>query len=176
MAVFGAPVAHENDPERAVRCGHEMISYIERFNSLGVVRTPSPLQLRVGIHSGTVIAGPVGTEGGAGYSVMGDAVNIAAGLAELAPATSVFISADVYKLVSNLVEVGEQRQVQIRGKSQAINVFSLRSLKAGVEPGRRIIGTGAFVGRQRELVLLDGAVHRPGDQAAGAAHRRPGPP
>jgi len=160
MAVFGAPVAHENDPERAVRCGHEMISYIERFNSLGVVRTPSPLQLRVGIHSGTVIAGPVGTEGGAGYSVMGDAVNIAAGLAELAPATSVFISADVYKLVSNLVEVGEQRQVQIRGKSQAITVFMLRSLKAGVEPGRRIIGTGAFVGRQRELALLDGAVHR----------------
>ena len=60
MAIFGAPLAHENDPERAVRCSLEMMSYIERFNTLSPVQLPVPLSLHIGLHSGMVIAGKIG--------------------------------------------------------------------------------------------------------------------
>jgi class 3 adenylate cyclase/predicted Ser/Thr protein kinase len=158
MAVFGAPVAHENDPERAVRCAHEMMAYINRYNALEITHPSSKLALRIGIHSGVVIAGSVGTEKGAGYSVVGDAINITAGIAEMAEPGHILLSADVQKLVAVLTDVGEQRPIPIRGKMQAINAFEMRSLKAGVEPGRRAAGAGVFVGRAWEMKLFEESI------------------
>ena len=74
MAVFGAPVAHEDDPERAVRAGLAMQAAMEEINTDIEAATGSRFSLRVGINSGEVLAGQVGD----GYTVMGDAVNVAA--------------------------------------------------------------------------------------------------
>jgi class 3 adenylate cyclase/predicted Ser/Thr protein kinase len=160
MAIFGAPVAHENDPERAVRCALEMGLYIERFNSIGAVQLPGPLGLRIGIHSGMVIAGSVGPEKETGYSVIGDAVNLAAGIVELAPVGSIYLSGDVYKLVGEIVQVDEPKSSVIKGKTQPIEIYALRGLKAGAEPGRRIMGGGAFVGRKQELDTIEASLDK----------------
>ena len=158
MAIFGAPIAHENDPERAVLCAQEMISYLKRFNSLGVTQIPTELQLKIGIHTGTVIAGNVEGEKDTGYSVVGDAINVAAAVVELAPPGSAYLSADAYKLVSHLIEVEPKRSVPIKGKKREIIVYPFRSIKAGVEPGRRAIGVGAFIGRDKEIQLFEHSI------------------
>lgn len=160
MAVFGAPAAHENDPERAVRCAQEMMSYMKRINALGVSQASTKLQLKIGIHSGVVVAGNVGTEKGAGYSVVGDVINITAGITDLVQPGEVHLSADTLKLVSEIVEVGEARSIPLKGKIQEIIVYELRSLKAGIEPGRRAIGGGAFVGRAEEIRLFEESLER----------------
>jgi len=135
-----------------------MSSYMERFNSIGALQLPAPLGLRIGIHSGMVIAGSVGPEKEAGYSVIGDTVNLAAGIVELAPVGGVYLSSDVYKLVGDIVQVENARSSTIKGKTQPIDVYPLKGLKAGVEPGRRAIGGGMFVGRKRELDTIEASL------------------
>ena len=79
MAVFGAPVAHEDDPERAVRAGLAMQAAMDEINEEIAAPVGVGFELRVGINSGEVLAGQVGDE----YTVMGDAVNVAARLLSL---------------------------------------------------------------------------------------------
>jgi class 3 adenylate cyclase len=82
MAIFGAPLAHENDPERAVRCALDMVADIAHFNERRGTDLPAPLGLHIGLHSGMVIAGNVGSDLRMNYSVVGDTVNLAASLVE----------------------------------------------------------------------------------------------
>ena len=79
MAVFGAPTAHENDPERAIRCALDMHSAMAAFSAPPDVH----LALHIGINTGRVLAGSVGTPGRHDYSVIGDAVNVASRLEDL---------------------------------------------------------------------------------------------
>src|SRR4051812_43077820 len=76
MAVFGAPLAHEDDPERAVRAGLAMQETMERMNEKYAPQSEVNFMLRVGINSGEVLAGRMGD----GYTVIGDTVNVAARL------------------------------------------------------------------------------------------------
>ena len=79
MALFGAPVAHENDPERALRAALEMMEALEAFN----VERSTDLGVHFGVNTGLVIAGGIGTRERQEYSVMGDAVNLASRLEEV---------------------------------------------------------------------------------------------
>src|SRR5438477_11277334 len=78
LAFFGAPVAHEDDPERAVRCGLEMVRSIDDLGTKHRAQTGADLRVRVGINTGPVVVGVVGTEKAHEYTAMGDAANIAA--------------------------------------------------------------------------------------------------
>ena len=160
MAVFGAPVAHENDAERAVRSAQEMMTYVERMSAMGILQRSTSLRLKIGVHSGIVVAGSVGAEKGTGYSVVGDTVNIAAGITDITDAGRICLSGDTLKLVADLVETDEPHSVAIRGRAQEVKVHGLRSLKAGREPGRRTAGVGAFVGRLQEVHLFEESLDR----------------
>ncbi len=89
MAIFGAPVTHEDDPDRAVEAALEMLEVVRRRSE----RTPTPLQLRIGVNSGLVVSGGVGDGTQAG--VMGDAVNTAARLQQAAGPGEVLVAAAV---------------------------------------------------------------------------------
>src|SRR5438552_4244251 len=78
LVFFGAPVAHEDDPERAVRCGLDMVREIAGLGADDHARHGVPLQVRVGINTGPVVVGMVGSDIAREYTAMGDAVNIAA--------------------------------------------------------------------------------------------------
>jgi class 3 adenylate cyclase len=154
MAIFGAPLAHENDPERAVRCSLEMMSYIRRFNTLSPVQLPVPLNLHIGLHSGMVIAGNVGSDLRMSYSVLGDTVNLAARLVSLAPSGEVYISEDAYKLVSGIIQADGPHATAIKGKAESVNIYKLLSLKGGAEAGIKASRTKEFIGREKELETI----------------------
>ena len=157
MAIFGAPLAHENDPERAVRCALDMLADIERFNIDRRSSSPIKLGLHVGLHSGLVIAGNVGSDLRMNYSVIGDTVNLASRLVEVAPNGEVYVTADTHKLVSNVAVAAGPFRMTVKGKAAPVAVYKLRGLKskAGAKPA---IGRDQFVGREKEIGIFTSAV------------------
>src|SRR5215217_4306002 len=133
MAVFGAPVAHEDDPERAVRCD---------------------LAIRVGITTGEALVrlGPdQQTEG-----VVGDVVNTASRLEGVAPAGGVVVGEATFRATRRLFHYQELEPVQVKGKADPVPVWRLEGARSrtGIEAVRR--ASTPFVGRQAELGLLKG--------------------
>jgi len=160
MAIFGAPLAHENDPERAVRCALEMMEDIEQFNMQTAINLPSPLGLHVGLHSGWVIAGNVGSDLRMNYSVIGDTVNLAARLVELAPRGEIYLSAETFKLVTNLSIAEGPFPTSLKGKAERVDVYKLRGLKGEDDKKKEVMGKDEFVGRTKELEMAQQAFNR----------------
>ena len=144
VAVFGAPIAHENDPERAVETALAMLDVVRRHSET----TPTPLELRIGINSGLVVAGAVGD--GTQTGVMGDAVNVAARLQQGAGEGEVLLSSPTWRRVRDSFEVEPAGALEVKGRGQPVETYRL--VGRG-EPGtrRRV----AFVGRREELALLN---------------------
>src|SRR4030095_1001000 len=92
MAVFGAPIALEDDAERALRAALAMRERLEAFNKRSIEKLKEPLDLHIGINSGTVIAGNVGTSVQMSYSIIGDTVNVASRLENGAHRGQIFVT------------------------------------------------------------------------------------
>jgi class 3 adenylate cyclase/tetratricopeptide (TPR) repeat protein len=155
MAVFGAPVAHEDDPERAVRCALRMLAAIEQLNQ----DHPSlDLAVRIGITSGEALVrlGPGRqTEG-----VVGDVVNTASRLQGVAPAGGVVVGETTFRATSRAFDYRELGPVRVKGKADPVPVWRLEGARSrtGIEAVRR--SAAPFVGRQAELELLEGLFER----------------
>jgi len=104
LAFFGAPVAHEDDPIRAVRCGLDMARAVDELSAELNAKEPIDLKVRVGINTGPVVVGMVGTESANEYTAMGDAVNVAARMQALARPGTVLVSAATHRFIAALVE------------------------------------------------------------------------
>jgi class 3 adenylate cyclase len=158
MAIFGAPLAHENDPERAIRCALDMLADIERFNTNSPIKLPLPLGLHVGLHSGLVIAGNVGSDLRMNYSVIGDTVNLASRLVELAPKGEIYLTAETYKLVSAVAIATGPVPMTLKGKAVPVDVYKLRGLKVQGDTKAAVLGRDEFVGREKEVQLLSKSI------------------
>ncbi len=158
MAIFGAPLAHENDPERAVRCALDMVAEITRFNTRRGADLSGPLGLHVGVHSGMVIAGNVGSDLRMNYSVIGDTVNLASRLVEISPRGEIFLSSETHKLVADVVVADGPFTMTLRGKSGMVDIYKLRALKSESDRKPTVMGRDQFVGRSRELDTIDHAL------------------
>src|SRR5919198_869509 len=144
VAVFGAPVTHEDDPLRAVETGFAMLEVVHR-RSKGA---PAPLALRIGVNSGLVVAGAVGD--GSQTGVMGDAVNVAARLQQTAEPGEVLLAASTWRRVRDRFEAEPVGALEVKGKAQPVEAHRL--------VGRRETGLregSPFVGRGEELALLE---------------------
>ena len=127
MGIFGAPVSHEDDPERAVRCAMALRELVSEF--LAEQDAPSeedgPLLpssiMRIGINTGQVSLGPVGSD--FGQTVIGDAVNVASRLRETTQESGIYISRDTYRLIQNLFRVETLGEVSIKGRQTPIRVY-----------------------------------------------------
>jgi class 3 adenylate cyclase len=151
MALFGAPRAHENDPERALRAALEMMKRLDDFNH----KNKTELGLHFGINTGTVIAGGIGSQQQQQYSVMGDAVNLASRLEDASDRGQIFVGPDTYRLTSPLFNFEELPPVRVKGKSEPIPVYSLLSAKAQPGKVRGLAGIESpMVGRDSELAAL----------------------
>ncbi len=142
MAVFGVPVAHEDDALRAVRAAWEMRAAVP---ALG-------LRARIGVNTGEVVAG----EGDA--LVTGDAVNVAARLEQAAEVGDVLIGASTQRLVRDAVTVAPV-EVRAKGKPEPVAAFRLEDVDPHAASISRRLGT-PLVGRQPELEQLRGAFDR----------------
>ena len=160
MAIFGAPLTHENDPERAVRCSIEMMEYMERFNQLSPVALPEPLGLHISMNTGMVVAGNVGSDLRMNYSIIGDTVNLASRLKHFAERGEIVVSQETYRIVSSLITTEEPRSVGIKGKSEPVKLYKILSLKGGIEPGTRVTQKSSIIGREQEISQLRAAIQK----------------
>ncbi len=152
MALFGAPAAHENDPERALRAALDMMAALEAFNAEHAALIPKPLKLHFGINTGLVIAGGIGTRQRQDYSVMGDTVNLAARLEDLSEAGEILVGEDTYRLTAPLFHFETRPPVRVKGKEKPVQVYRVERAKAGGGQVRGIEGLySPMVGRQAEF-------------------------
>lgn len=156
LAFFGAPVAHEDDPERAVRCGLDMARTIDELGAAQRAKGASDLRVRVGINTGPVVVGMIGTETANEYTAMGDAVNVAARMQAAARAGSVLVTAATYRFISPLVEAVDVGLLELKGKTDAVQAYEITGLKAGgTRTARGIVGVRApMIGRDAQLARL----------------------
>ena len=146
MALFGAPVAHGNDPERAVRAAadiHAAMDSLSRDLELA-------LEVHIGIASGHVVASGLGSGRHREYTVLGDSVNLAARLVEMAGPGETLIADAVYRALAPLVEAESVGAAEIKGLDAPVKVWRpklVRSDRSAATP---------FVGRRAELRQLRG--------------------
>jgi class 3 adenylate cyclase/tetratricopeptide (TPR) repeat protein len=153
FASFGAPQAHEDDAERAVRAALAMQERMSELRSLPAEVGLDNLQLRqqIGISFGYVFAGFVGTNWRRDYTVMGDDVNLSARLMAKAEPGSVIVSSDVRRKVQALFELTSRGKVPLKGKSQPVPISSVEGIRPVPEPLRGVKGMRSpLVGRQAE--------------------------
>ena len=156
IALFGAPVAHEDDADRAVRAALRMQETLTRLVAEGTGAGEDPVvdvQMRIGINTGEVL---VGTVAGSDYTAMGDVVNTASRLQALAPPGSVLIGEATEALCSAAIAREPFGVTQIRGRQQAEQPWVVAgATAAGSRPVRCDI---PFVGRLDELALLESTI------------------
>ena len=158
LAFFGAPVAHEDDPERAVRCGLDMVREIDELGLGQQALTGVALQVRVGVNTGPVVVGVVGTEKASEYTAMGDTVNVAARMQGAARPGSVLVTSATFGFVSPLVEAVDVGQLELKGKTDAVHAYEVTGLKADPARTRGIAGVRSpMVGRDQQLARLEEA-------------------
>ena len=153
VVYFGYPEAREDAAERAVRAGLAILETMEALNARFAVEHEVRLQVRVGIHSGTVV---VAKGGGKEADMFGDAPNIASRVQSAAEADTVVITADVHRIVSGLFTVEDRGAHRLKGIDQPVQLY--RVLSAGLASGRGRGFTASaatpFVGRQAEMNWL----------------------
>ena len=126
MALFGAPVAHPDDPVRAVRTAMEMLDVLEKdFNSVRREEGKAELQIGIGVNTGEVVAGYLGSSKALEYTVIGDTVNTGARLCSVAKAGQCLISRHTYDRVKDYFEVVELPPQQVKGKARALKVYNV---------------------------------------------------
>jgi predicted ATPase/class 3 adenylate cyclase len=162
MAVFGLPRVHEDDALRAVRAAFEMKQALEKVNERLQAGWGVRLENRTGVNTGEVVAGDVS----AGQRlVTGDTVNTAARLEQAAPALEILIGASTYRLVRDAVEVDPVEPLELKGKSERVAAYLLRSVTQRDGVARRL--DAPMVGRTRELgILLEALFDAQRDQRA----------
>jgi class 3 adenylate cyclase/tetratricopeptide (TPR) repeat protein len=148
MAVFGAPVTHEDDAERAVRAALAMRDSIAQETGSGL-----PLQLHIGVNTGLVMAGVMGSGDRREYAVMGDVTNTAARLQSAAPPGTILVGEATYLATAHAIDYEPVDPVEAKGKQERVPAW--RALATRGKPAERPTSGGPLVGRQAELELLE---------------------
>jgi predicted ATPase/class 3 adenylate cyclase len=157
MAVFGAPHAHEDDPLRALRAAHELMRRVEALGLQWAARLGRAVTLHIGVHTGPVVAGSLGSGAGAGYAVTGDTVNCASRLLSAAAPGTVLVSAATQAIVRDRCVFDAASSIEVRGRSEPLRVHRLIDLTEEAVPARGLEGLGLrapLVGRDDALAAL----------------------
>ncbi|MBM3270341.1 MAG: tetratricopeptide repeat protein [Candidatus Sericytochromatia bacterium] len=153
MALFGAPVAHEDDPERAVRAAWDMQVAAKKHADELFERTGIMLKVRIGLNTGLVVAGAVGGSQRADYTVVGDTVNLAQRMEANARPGKVLVTAETFALTREAFNFVALDPVQVKGKAEPVAVYELAGLKARTARMHEVEEM-AVLGRDAELGKL----------------------
>jgi adenylate cyclase len=131
MAVFGAPVPKPGDAVNAVRAAVRMRQALQNLNRRLEARGVPTLRTGIGIHTGVVVAGNIGSEKRMEYTVIGDAVNLASRLESNTKelGVNVLISEDTYELTKHVVEARAVREITVKGRRQPVMTYEVLGLK-----------------------------------------------
>jgi adenylate cyclase len=128
MAFWGAPAVQEDDAVHSVMCALEQMSVLSQFNRKRMELGQPPLAVGMGIHSGPLVAGYVGSSKALSYTVIGDTANVSARLCGIASAGQVLISEATLALIENRFEYEELPPAVVKGKEKALRIFNVLGL------------------------------------------------
>jgi adenylate cyclase len=126
MALWGAPIAHEDDADRAMQCAIDQLNALEKMNEKWKEQGRQPVGIGIGINFGEVFAGNIGSNRRLEYTVIGDAVNTASRLCSAAGPNQILISESFYKSLKKPPKVEALEPIQVKGKSKAVAVYRVK--------------------------------------------------
>jgi len=161
MALFGAPIALEDAPQRAIRSAYAIHREMTRFNDqMKQKKANMPqIKMRIGIHTGSVVVGTLGNDLRVEFKAVGDTVNLASRMEGLAEPGSTYVTDETFKLTEGLFRFEALGDYEVKGKEGKVTAYrviapSTSRTRFDVSAER---GLTRFVGRERELeLLLDG--------------------
>jgi adenylate cyclase len=125
MALWGALVSHPDDAVRSVQCALEMGEVLGKFNRRRLERDRKPLAVGIGIHTGPVVAGYIGSSKALSYTVIGDVANTSSRLCSIALAGQIVISESTLAKIGTKFDIEELQAARVKGKEKPIRVYNV---------------------------------------------------
>ncbi len=161
MALFGAPIALEEAPQRALWAAHAIHREIAAFNAKQ--KGLGPIRMRIGVHTGPVVVGALGSDLRVEFKAVGDTVNLASRMEQLATPGTTCVTREVYQLAQGMFTFENLGPKLIKGRAKSIPVYRMRSGRKAVyrpRPGSERMIFSAMVGREQQLLQLDEQVRK----------------
>jgi adenylate cyclase len=133
MAVYGVPMAKEDDTYRAVRTAMDIRESVEKLNKIRERAKQITVGIGIGVNTGEVVSGNMGSPQKMDYTVIGDNVNLASRLEANAPAGKIYVSESTYNETKDRIEYVELEAIKVKGKKEPVRVFDPISVKPGVD-------------------------------------------
>jgi len=165
MALFGAPLAHEDHAVRACYAALRMQESVKRYAEVAFHLHGVPIEIRVGLNSGDVVVRTIGSDLHMDYTAVGQTTHLAARMEQMAKPGTILLSPDTLSLAEGFVQVTARGPAPVKGLAAPIEIFEL----TGASPVRSRLHAAAargltrFVGRDAEIVRLHEALARAGD-------------
>jgi class 3 adenylate cyclase len=156
LVYFGYPHAHEDDAQRTVRAGLGILEAVEAHNSSLALAKGLTLAVRLGIHTGLVVVGEMGSQGRQEQLALGEVPNVCARIQGLAEPNTVAISAATYRLVQGYFECQDLGAQTLRGVAESVHVYRVLS-ESGAKGRLDVVvtrGLTPLVGRESEVAML----------------------
>jgi len=128
MALFGAPEVMANDTEAALRCAIDMQTAMGEVNRVNEALGMAPLFMGIGINTGEVIVGPLGSHFHSEYTVIGDEVNLTSRVEAHSLRGQILLSEKAYELTRDAIEIGQINEVHVKGKKNLVRMFELKAI------------------------------------------------
>jgi len=145
MAMWGAPVVHRDDPIRSVYCALEMGSVLGDFNRTRLEREQAPLAVGIGIHTGPLVAGYIGSSKALSYTVIGDVANTSARLCSVALAGQIVVSESTLERLGSRFETEELPPAKVKGKEKPLRLFNVIRSNPTYQVGANIVSEATVV-------------------------------
>jgi predicted ATPase/class 3 adenylate cyclase len=159
LAFFGAPIAHEDDPQRAVLASLEILEGIGSYREQIKRDWGMDVNIRIGINTGLVVVGEVGSDLRMEYTAMGDAINVAARMEQTAVPGTIQLTEDTHRLIAPIFDFEDLGEIDVKGKQEPVQTYRVLGIKT--QPGqiRGIEGLDApLIGRDAEMHTLNGVI------------------
>jgi class 3 adenylate cyclase len=162
MALFGAPVAHEDAPQRAVLAALGIRDALAHFNEQLQRERGVALPARIGLNTGPVVVGTVGNDLKMDYTAIGDTTNLAARLEQQATPGTILISETTARLVRGFARLRQVGPFEVKGKAEPVIAFEVLDGREEANPMSVAAERGLtpFVGRHEELAQLEACFRR----------------
>ncbi len=129
IGLFGAPIAIDDAPFKAVSCALAMLQALEEFNRTRAAENQAPIRIGIGINTGNVITGSIGSTRALQYTAIGDAMNVASRLVNVASSGEIIVSEDTHRHVAVRVEATALPPVKVKGKADELKVYRITGLR-----------------------------------------------
>lgn len=155
LAFFGAPVAHEDDPQRTIRAGLEIIGLTREYASEIKATHDIDFAVRVCINTGVVVIGPVGDDLRFEYTASGGTVNLASRIKFAGPPMSVLVTDNTYRFIAPYFDCEDLGSLEVKGMTERLRVYQVKAARAVLGRTRGFADLESpMVGRDQELTTL----------------------